>query len=218
MFFFLDLIHLAYQATRTALGITMGLAQGYTLPADLNAAIHIQAERGNYREVGEECLYDGVLMPFDRSWEEIDSSTGVEIVRKAEPGKIAGYAVVFYKKTCKGTIEPVLRMGSYHHARAGTTISPTLDVDEYDFSKPDMLPKWLDQIKGKFASISLAFPQAGEALYSISSQGTELMPAIVAGRSFSEDVSNDPLVQVIRTSDYMLANEGATWQGMRNPN
>lgn len=174
--FIFEVLNLIYETTRLALGVTMVMLNPVDFPDQLGGVSYVQAERGNYRELNEKCTYDGVIVPFARTWEEEDKATG--FMRKPDPDTIAGYAVLFYQKTCEGKVEPVLRMGQTPGLiRAAFNKGERTDVDEYDFSKPEKLPKWLDQVKVALSLNQATSPRAAQALYSINSEGKKLLKA-----------------------------------------
>lgn len=63
---------------------------------------------------GQDCISSAFVVPYDRTWpEEIrEGDSGQVRLLPPEPGKIAGYVAVVYKKECPGTApDPLLRAG-----------------------------------------------------------------------------------------------------------
>src|SRR5690606_24701937 len=107
---------------------------------------------------------------------------------EAKPGELAGYAVIFYKRTCDGNpSDPIVRLGSHHSTSFGAYMGPEVDVSEYELSDIDSLPKWLEQIKGRLANSAAETPAAAEALFVLNSGGTALLPTIQVSPTFALD-------------------------------
>lgn len=79
---------------------------------DLESATPAMYKPYVYRS-GQDCRFAALVVPYDRTWpEETRHGDGTVTVRPPEPGKVAGYIAVVYKKSCPGAPdESVLRAG-----------------------------------------------------------------------------------------------------------
>lgn len=79
---------------------------------DLESATPVVYKQYVYRG-GQDCRFSALVIPYERTWpEEVRQGDGTMTVRPPEPGKVAGYISVIYKKSCPGLPdESVLRAG-----------------------------------------------------------------------------------------------------------
>lgn len=62
------------------------------------------------------CVYEGILTPYEQTWDEIDP-TNHATNRRAQPGKLAGFVVVLLKMDCPGLpAQAVFRAGYQQQA------------------------------------------------------------------------------------------------------
>lgn len=116
------------------------------------------------------CKYTGLAVPYERTWEEVVESSGVQTVIPPEPGKLAGYAILINKKTCLGQ-EPVAMFRVSTRDERGVffnkgTMQKAYPIVSSQLSslREDQRPKWLAQVMQTVATQAETNPAASEFL------------------------------------------------------
>ena len=172
----LEAVHAVAQAGNTAVS-DLAPAQRMTIVSnELESATPATYKPFAYRS-GQECISSAFVVPYDRTWpEEIrDSDNGEVRVLPPEPGKIAGYIAVVYKKDCPGaTSQPLLRAGRqatvtgtgtiFTRAFSSDKTTYFMSANEHSVDTRDMItdtaakPKWWPQIVERLARLSKSDP------------------------------------------------------------
>lgn len=105
------------------------------------------------------CDVSGLMVPYERDWEEVVGSSESQYVRGPEPGKIAGYAFVVNKMKCpQKEVQAIFNTIEWH-----TPLKPGMHVgDERPFRSfavnpnVEMQPKWLPQVIKRIESAALS--------------------------------------------------------------
>ncbi len=120
------------------------------------------------RTAEERCIYHGLIVPYEKLWEERSNPWGVESVSPPEPGKIAELAYVFNKKVCDDgqSIEPVLRVATgLYRTTMGDIMPQGVPLTTYALSAAEEdHPKWLPQVLERIAQAADTNPAAKEFL------------------------------------------------------
>lgn len=117
----------------------------------LDAITLMPFKRHFMREDGK-CNFDGVIVPWERTWtEEVNAfGGGGERELPPAPGKIAGYASVIYSRTCPGkTAESLLHIGVQPTGIFSTpSIAPSNSVGTMDAMTASISqrPQWFGQV------------------------------------------------------------------------
>lgn len=108
-----DFLNAVYLAAILFSSITMYPVGETAVPIRLDGAVEVRFVREWWRDDGDgKCFYTGMVVPFERTWPEEIERGGEKFVLPPEPGKIAGYVAVIYRKECKGLeTEAILRAG-----------------------------------------------------------------------------------------------------------
>lgn len=115
----LDLVYLAVVAAQNSVSDLVPTDET-VLPDKLETAIPADYKPFVYRS-GQDCIYSAIMVPYDRTWPEEVQQEGNTITLPPEPGKIAGYIAVIYKKECpQKEAEPMLRAGKQGTERKGS--------------------------------------------------------------------------------------------------
>lgn len=202
MFFVLELVNLAVQSIALATGINMYAVDHYFYPDEMESAIHVEAVRDWMRSDGRgKCVYHGAMVPYSQDWEEIDDSSGMEIVIAPTPDKLKGHAMIFYKKVCGDKAEPVLRLGDNVKAfEGGFMKDQQVFVDEYDVRKHQPLPKWGPQVIGRLESLADNNRAAAEALNALQAYSqhrqAELIPELAFAKAAEWKIEVSPTLNL----------------------
>lgn len=179
-----ELVHLAYQATvetftiqyRTALD-----AKYASWDNGFNAVQAMTFKRHGLREESA-CVFDGVLIPWARTWEQKTVSGGVESVLPPEPSKVAGYAAVVYSKKCPGQSEQkILHAGPQEdvlmaQGKAGVLNNrPARTMDLFS-SNQDLRPEWVPQVVERAIGLASSNRAAKSFIVSAQDQLVGLLP------------------------------------------
>jgi len=131
---------------------------------------------------GQDCRFAALVVPYERTWpEETRHGDGNVTVRAPEPGKVAGYISVVYKKSCPGVLdESILRAGRQATitgkgsilTRSFSSDTTTYLVSSWDgaMNSQNMLkagedkPKWWPQVVERLARLSKNDPKVKAAL------------------------------------------------------
>lgn len=148
----LDIINLFY-AGALALSVNLVHLNDIPFPTELETAVTVEFETAGW---GKSCNYSGLMVPYERDWEEPVSSnfeSGMETVRPAEPGKIEAYAFVINRKVCPDTGEEATLLITDHypfldhfHERMLTFSSLPAKAENY--------PRWYPQVIAKISRLS----------------------------------------------------------------
>lgn len=114
----------------------------------------------------ESCRYAGVVVAFDRDWEDEVTIGEQKIVRPAEPGKLAGYAFLVNKELCPG--KPAQRVSYvYDTSAAGATLGAKALVKEGHqvqtlplTKETSELYRWLPQVMRRIEAVADTNPAA----------------------------------------------------------
>lgn len=166
----LDVANLAVQTVNTAVSDLVSAQRMTVLSNDLDSATPASYKPYIYRN-DQDCVFSAFVVPYERTWpEEIRDGESVRIL-PPEPGKVAGYAAVVYKKTCPGeTPQSVLRAGRQStvtgtgtiFTRAFSSDQTTYFMNSWDsaVNSQDMTvldqtaPKWWPQVVARMIRLS----------------------------------------------------------------
>jgi len=131
----------------------------------------------------KDCVSSAFVVPYDRTWpEEVRRGDSGDVqVLPPEPGKIAGYIAVIYKKECPGAApQPMLRAGRQATVTgAGTIFTRAFSSDkttyfqstwDHTIDSRDMTdssvehPKWWPQVVERLARLSKGDPAIKQML------------------------------------------------------
>lgn len=181
----LDILNAVYLAAVLFSSITLYPTDETAVPVEKDAFVELKLHREWWRDDGKgKCSYNGVLVPYTRTWPE-EVRRGEEIViLPPEPDKIAGYVVVANRKVCDGK-EPVAIL------RAGTpsTRKPFFgkrQVDLHTFfaagdmleAPPDQIPPWLPQVIQRMAQLSKTDEKAAAFMAAARPEIDKAMPGL----------------------------------------
>lgn len=160
----LEVANAVIQSGSTAVSDLVSAERMTIVSNELDSASPATYKPFHYRS-GQDCRFSSLVVPYERTWsEEIRQGDGNMTVRPPEPGKIAGYIAVVYKKACPGTPdEPVLRAGRQATITgAGSILTRAFSADQTTYfmnswdaalSSQNMLdaaeaeqPKWWPQV------------------------------------------------------------------------
>lgn len=149
-----EMVNLAYQATVETFTIQYWIAMDKKYASwenDLNAIQPMTFKRSSLREEGA-CAFEGVLIPWTRTWEQKTMSGGVESVLPPEPNKIAGYAAVVYSKKCPDQpaqkilhVGPQEDIGMTQGKAVVVNNMPARTMDLFS-SNQNLRPQWVPQV------------------------------------------------------------------------
>ena len=178
----LDVLNMIYLAAILISSITLYPCDETPVPLEKNAFVELKLHREYWRDDGKgKCTFNGVLVPFTRTWPEQVRRGDEVIILPPEPEKIAGYVVVVNRKICTGNVpEAILRAG------IPSTRKPFFgnrQVDMHTFfqagdmleTPPEKMPPWMPQViermvllaetdKKADSFITTALPELNKAL------------------------------------------------------
>ena len=175
MFALIDLVFQVGMATGKALGITLFVLPDVNLPQQLGQVAPVEMSSAAYVTIRvrpkteeERCRYSGVVVPYERLWEERVISSGSKTVIPPEPGKIAGYAIVINRKDCDGH-QPEARLRVATHYRTlfnGNVLGEGASyvVLPLDSLPESTRPKWVPQVMETLAEAATSDSVAQEFL------------------------------------------------------
>ena len=94
----LDIVYLAVIAAQNTTSDLTPIGET-VMPTKLDAAVPAQYQPFVYRK-DQDCTFSAIMVPYDRTWPEEIQQEGNVTLLPPEPGKIAGYVAVIYKKEC----------------------------------------------------------------------------------------------------------------------
>ena len=149
----LDVLNMIYLAAILISSITLYPSDETPVPLEKNSFVELKLHREYWRDDGKgKCTFNGVLVPFTRTWPEQVHRGDEVIILPPEPEKIAGYVVVVNRKICKNNVpEAILRAG------VPSTRKPFFgnrQVDIHTFfqagdmleTPPEKMPPWMPQV------------------------------------------------------------------------
>lgn len=181
----LDILNAVYLASILVSSITPYPTDETPVPVQRDAYVELRLHREYWREDGKgKCSFNGVLVPFSRTWPEEMRRGDETVVLPPEPDKIAGYVVVVNRKVCDGKApESILRAGS------PSTRKPFFgerQVDIHTFfqagdmleTPPDKIPPWLPQVIERMAMLAKTDKKAGGFITDSISQLNKALPGL----------------------------------------
>lgn len=183
----LDILNAVYLAAVLFSSITLYPTEETAVPLEINAYAELKLHREYWREDGKgKCSFEGVLVPYTRTWSEEVHRGDQVVILPAEPDKIAGYVVIANRKVCQGKApEAILRAGTpstrkpfFGNRQVDVhTFFPAGDMLE---TPPDKMPPWMPQAVDRLALlaktnkkaehfISSSIPELNKALPGLSS-------------------------------------------------
>jgi hypothetical protein len=157
----LDILNAVYLASILVSGITLYPTGETPVPVQRDAYVELRLHREYWREDGKgKCSFNGVLVPFARTWPEEMRRGDETVVLPPEPDKIAGYVVVVNRKVCDGKApESILRAG-IPSTRKPFFGNRQVDIHTF-FQAGDMLetpadkmPPWMPQVIERMAMLA----------------------------------------------------------------
>lgn len=155
-----DLVHLAVHSTEESFSIKYfpKLERGVAVEPSLKVVTAMPYKRHFLREEAK-CQFDGVLVPWERTWPipaQSDGEGGSTNMLPPEPGKIAGYAAVVYQRTCPNALpESILHVGvqgvgvfSKPFIIAANSVGTQDVLDTPIANRPQWLPQVLERLVG----------------------------------------------------------------------
>ena len=175
MFALIDLVFQVGMATGKALGITLFVLSDVSLPQQLGQVAPVEMSSAAYVTIRvrpkteeERCRYSGVVVPYERLWEERVVSSGSETVIPPEPGKIAGYAIVINRKDCDDRQpEAMLRVATHYRPLFNSNVlgeGASYVVLPLDSLPESTRPKWVPQVMETLAEAAASDSVAQEFL------------------------------------------------------
>jgi hypothetical protein len=178
----LEIANAVVQTGNTATSDLVSAERMTVVSNDLESATPATYKPYLYRR-DQDCLFSAFVVPYERTWpEEIKQPEGEIRILPPEPGKIAGYIAVIYKKTCPGAVtQPVLRAGRQSTTSGTGTIFTrafssdqttyfmnTWDsaLDSRDMIDPDIgeKRKWWPQVIARLTRLARTDPKVKTAL------------------------------------------------------
>lgn len=166
----LEVANAVVQVTNTAVSDLVSAQRMTVVSNELNSATPAIYRPYAYRS-GQDCVFSAFVVPYERTWPE-EVRYGEEVrVLLPEPGKIAGYASVIYKKVCPGVApRPILRAGRQATTTGtGTIFTRAFSSDKttyfmnswdnalnsQDMTAPDQaVPQWWPQVVARMIQLS----------------------------------------------------------------
>jgi len=122
------------------------------------------------------CEYRGVIVEYSRDWDEVDDAG--HVVRKADPHKREGYAVILNKEACPNK-QPadIIKVGSA--TMSGLFGEPKYAIREghgrtavnYLDMHPDLRPRWMPQVIRTIKHEAAGNPVAADFLTQMRGRG-----------------------------------------------
>lgn len=183
----LDVLNAVYLAAILFSSITLYPTGETAVPTERDSFVELKMHREYWRDDGNgKCSYEGVLVPYARTWPEVVRRGDDEITLPPEPDKIAGYVAVANRKICKDQ-EPVSIL------RAGTpsTRKPffgTRQVDKHTFfqsgdmmdTPADKIPLWFPQVIERMAILAKTDPKAEAFIVKSRPELDKVLPGLPA--------------------------------------
>lgn len=179
-----EVVHLAYQATVEVFTIQYRIAMDTKYASwenGFNAVQPMTFKRSSLREESA-CAFEGVLIPWARTWEQKTTSGGSESVLPPEPNKIAGYAAVVYSKKCPGQPEQkILHMGPQEDlamAQGKAVVVNNMPARTLDLlsANQDLRPQWVPQVVERATKLASVNSAAKSFIVSAQDQLAALLP------------------------------------------
>jgi hypothetical protein len=178
----LEVANAVVQTGNTAVSDLVSAQRMTVVSNELDSATPAIYKPYHYR-AGQECMSSALVVPYERTWPE-EIKQGEEEVRvlPPEPGKIAGYIAVVYKKACPGAgDQPILRAGRQNTITgAGTIFTRAFSADRTTYfmdawdsaldsrdlvaTSPGDQPKWWPQIVLRLIKLADSNPAVKTAL------------------------------------------------------
>lgn len=179
-----EVIHLAYQATVETFTIQYRTAIDTKYVAwehGFNTAQAMSFKRHGLREESA-CVFEGVLIPWARTWEQKTISGNIESLLPPEPNKIAGYAAVIYSKKCPMQPEQkILHAGPQEdlviaQGKAGLLNNKPVRAMDLLSSNQDLRPQWVPQIVERSTELAASNRAAKNFIVSAQDQLADILP------------------------------------------
>lgn len=157
----LDIINIFY-AGAMALNVNLVHMHDIPFPKELETASYVEFTPTVWGNPDKHCRYHGLMVPYERDWEEAASSnfeSGMETVRPPEPGKIEAYAFIINRKVCPESGEEATLLITNHYP----LISHFHERDLSFTSLPEKVenqPKWYPQVVAKISRLAATNPAA----------------------------------------------------------
>lgn len=166
----LDVASIAVQTVNTAVSDLVSAQRMTVVSNDLHSATPATYKPYIYRN-DQDCVFSAFVVPYERTWpEEMRDGEDVRIL-PPEPGKVAGYTAVVYKKTCPGQMpQSVLRAGRQStvtgtgtiFTRAFSSDKTTYFMNSWDHAVNSQemtaldqaVPKWWPQVVARMIRLS----------------------------------------------------------------
>ena len=125
------------------------------------------------------CRYHGLLVPFERDWEEEMGGFENKTMRPPEPGKLAGYAIVINKLACPGK-DAEFVMNTATHWSTAPAGRPLLELRTFASvglnPNPELRPKWFSQVL-RTIEVTAEKDQVAKEFVEFSRVGQEMLKA-----------------------------------------
>jgi hypothetical protein len=194
----LDILNTVYLAAVLFSSITLYPTEETAVPLELNAFVELKLHREYWREDGKgKCSFEGVLVPFARTWSEEVRRRDQVVILPPEPDKIAGYVVIANRKVCQGkTTEAVLRAGT------PSTRKPFFgnrQVDMHTFfpagdmleTPPDKMPPWMPQSVDRLAMLAKTDKRAERFISESAAELNKALPGLPALARYTNPPTQD---------------------------
>ena len=195
----LDVLNMIYLAAILISSITLYPSEETPVPLGKNAFVELKLHREYWRDDGKgKCSFNGVLVPFTRTWPEEVRRGDEVIILPPEPEKIAGYVVVVNRKICKGNVsEAILRAG------IPSTRKPffgSRQVDMHTFfqagdmleTPPEKMPPWMPQVIERLVLLAETDKKADSFITTALPELNKALPGLpgLAGYQTAKDQGN----------------------------
>lgn len=194
----LDILNTIYLAAVLFSSITLYPTEETAVPLEINAFVELKLHREYWREDGKgKCSFEGVLVPYARTWSEEVHRGDQVIILPPEPDKIAGYVVITNRKVCQGSApEAILRAGT------PSTRKPFFghrQVDMHTFfsagdmleTPPDKMPPWMPQVVDRLALLAKTDKRAERFISASVPELNKALPGLPALARYTNSTTQD---------------------------
>lgn len=184
----LEVTNAVIQSGNTVVSDLVSVERMTVVSNELDSASPATYKPFHYRS-GQDCTFSSLIVPYEQTWsEETRQGDGNVTVRLPEPGKIAGYIAVVYKKSCPGLPdEPVLRAGRQATITGtGSILTRAFSVDKttYFMNTWDAALNSQNMLIVKEAEQPKWWPQVIQRMVRLTSTDTGVKAALVYCQQF----------------------------------
>lgn len=149
----LSLANLVFLGVMTLSNIILHFDGDYPAIQNMTTVTEISAHREWWRDDAK-CHFTGVMVAFDRDWEEVTETEFTKTVLPAEPGKAAGQALLFNRKVCGDKVERINRFSTIYATTGTAYRNSTVKAYDLTGAKPETDPKWLARVNARLVQLA----------------------------------------------------------------